>query len=178
MDLRFENVALDIDGTLLDYSHVPGENPRYNEALIDLLLKSGVREVSLVSNQGGLVFGLMSKVRDGGSRRYPSPSDFHLRLMSLIYKLKENGIRTISLRVCTFHPKGSVGLLSDAARDVRNLLYDSDFDWVVHEGPDYRKPSPLMLEDVGATVYFGDSDEDEESAKNAGIVFVRVERYL
>lgn len=43
---------------------------------------------------------------------------------------------------------------------------------------DARKPSPKMLEVSNATCYYGDSDEDAQAAKAAGIEFVRVERFF
>ena len=56
--------TFDIDVTLLDYDYLPGSQPKINHALIATIAGE---TINLVTNQGGLPFGVMgAKRKDGG----------------------------------------------------------------------------------------------------------------
>lgn len=167
-------IASDIDGTLLDYGDhaVP---PRFNLTLLDELARV-TRAVALVTNQGGLPFGVMAARRADG-RTYPHPQQFVERVACLAVELQAHGIRVIELRVCVFHAKADAAANARAARMVRRGLQCAGLNFPTHvyASQRARKPSALMLRAAKAACYYGDSDEDAESA--AGIHFVRVERF-
>lgn len=171
-------IALDIDGTLLDYDAIPGQPPVVNTALIQELATNGVKQVALVTNQGGLAFGWPGRDKIEG-RKYPSPADFITRLSTLAQALNEHSINVRAVYVSLYHPKANPKVLEQ----IRATLYElvplglaSLF--LVYINSAYRKPSPLMLQRAGATVYYGDSQEDEQTAQAAGVEFVPVERFM
>lgn len=171
-------IAADIDGTLLDYDYTPGAEPAVNWPLIRQLAQR-TDVISLVTNQGGLPFGFDGNLRKDG-RPYPVPSDFVHRLLTLHVALAEAGIGVAQVHVCVYHQRASDEQIAAAAGVLRSLLKIKcarRFAWSIYTGIDWRKPSPLMLEAVGATTYYGDSDEDEAAATSAGIEFVKVERF-
>lgn len=167
-------IASDIDGTLLDYDHVPGASPAINHALIAQLAERTDR-IALVSNQGGLPWGMMGTTRrDGG--RYPLPVDFVTRLTDLRLALSEAGISVASVHVCVWHPKAPEQAIKQAAAELSELLDH----WLIvrlYDDSMWRKPSPNMLIAAGASCYYGDSDEDQDAAQSAGIEFVCVGRF-
>lgn len=179
MDLESESVALDIDGTLLDYNYMPGVAPKINRALIDELVAAKVQEVALVTNQGGLPWGVQNNRRTDG-RKYPMPEDFVERFCALRTAFHAAGIGVPVLRICVYHPKAPAALVEQAATLLRKTLDDAGVicDWHVYATARARKPAPFMLHSVGATVYFGDSDEDAQAAHAAGINFVHVARFV
>lgn len=160
-------ITLDIDGTLLGYSG----SPTVNRPLI-LSLSTQTRQVSLVTIQGGLPFGILNS-----AGKYPRPEDFYHRLCNLQQALFEYNIHLAMLRVCIYHPKAPSNAIHNAASQLRNLLSVFCVDWKVYTTERARKPNPFMLRSVGASVYYGDSDEDEQAALAAGIEFVKVERF-
>ena len=170
-------IALDLDGTLLDYS--PESNSvRVNYAVINALVRRGVREVAICTNQGGLPWHVMGVRRKDG-RPYPSPEQFCIRLRCAIVALSRAGIRVVAVRVSVYHPRADEAAIQRAARAVRadlvRLMY---VETKVYTTARARKPQPLMLHSVGATEYWGDSDEDEGAAQATGIPFIRVDRFL
>lgn len=167
-------IASDIDGTLLDYDYAPGELPAVNHALIEQMRRRD-NYIALITNQGGLAFGVMGAIRKDG-RRYPRPADFLARLTYLAVALFHADFALDAVRVAIYHPKAP----PDALLDVLSALGGVFGDLPLHVwgGEDYRKPSPKMLLSIPATCYYGDSDEDEQAAKAAGIEFVRVERFV
>ena len=172
-------IALDLDGTLLDYS--PEElQPRVNSAVLEKLRCLGVRHVAICTNQGGLGFGVLGAKRKDG-RGYPTPIDFMRRIAYARPVLLENGIRVAAVRVSLYHPAADTNpqvaaAIQRAARQLRAPLA-ATAPWRVYTTAAARKPQPLMLRSVGATEYWGDSDEDAQAAAAAGIPFVRVERF-
>lgn len=163
-------IALDIDGTLLDYNYVP-RVVGVNNRLVDRLVALSVKSVALCSNQSGLPFGVQGlKRRDG--RPYPAPAVFNERLGYLIGVLAYAGIQVVGIQVCVYHPKATAQAIQDAAR-----LVDFQPGLTVYIGKEWRKPSPAMLLAVCASEFYGDSDEDEQAANAAGIPFVRVGRF-
>jgi histidinol phosphatase-like enzyme len=161
--------TFDIDGTLLDYGYLPGGEPLLNHALIDTLLPG--EQIALVTNQGGLAFGLMN------AGQYPKPEDFVRRLKTLVNALSGRSVIVKSVMACTALDGISPGLASQVAYEVSELWERPPFPLTIFHGRSERKPSPYMLARSRATVYYGDSDEDEKAAANAGIPFVRVERF-
>lgn len=167
-------VALDIDGTLLDYNYIPGQPPRINQ---ELFFKLAGQDIILVSNQGGLVFGVQSANRSDG-RKYPTPEDFIARLGYLMAACAKFNINILGLHVCVYHPKASPHIVGFVEDELVTLLEKFYFPATVYNEAEARKPSPYMLVEAGATLYYGDSDEDEQAAQAAGIEFVRVDRFL
>lgn len=169
--------VFDLDGTLLDYSPECAP-PRVNWAVVRALLSLGVREVTFATNQGGLPWFVMGVTRRDG-RPYPSPDQFLFRLAVAVGTLDRYGIAVAAVRVSVFHPRADPAAIQRAARLVRagmgSILVP---DWRVYTTAAARKPQPLMLRSVGATEYWGDSDEDAAAAQAAGIPFVRVERFV
>lgn len=169
--------ASDIDGTLLGYDDLPGEEPAINFSLIRRI-RERTDKLALVTNQGGLPFGVMGAVRRDG-QRYPTPEDFVGRLAHLGEACIECGLFLTGLYVCTFHPKATPEAVYFAAEAVDDLLFGKPWHWLsvhVYPGEIMRKPSPAMLQAAKATRYYGDSDEDAQAA--LGIEFVRVERFF
>ena len=124
--------------------------------------------------------------KDG--RPYPSPEQFLRRRNFARCTLREYHIAVIAVRVSIYHPKADPAAVQRAARLVRagvnytksdeRYTFHEWLDWHVYTTARARKPAPLMLRSVGATEYWGDSDEDAGAAAAAGIPFVRVGRFL
>ncbi len=179
-------IALDLDGTLLDYSP-EGPTPRINHALMARLAVRGVREVAILTNQGGLCFGVLGYKRKDG-KPYPTPAQFYMRLAIARNALAMHGIAVSAVRVSCWHKAAAqpeiAAAVQLAARQVRECLakhrvqFHSDVDWTLYTTARARKPQPLMLHSVGATEYWGDSDEDEGAARAAGVPFVHVDRFF
>lgn len=169
-------IACDIDGTLLDYDYIPGQPPKINHALIERLRGE---EIALVTNQDGLPFGVKGVIRKDG-RRYPCPEDFVDRLKHLLEALHQADVTVRNIQICIYHPKADPysidvahGCLLDGLDtiDRHGIIY---IYWIEH----FRKPNPAMLIEAGATIYYGDSDEDAEAAFSAKIEFVSVDRFV
>lgn len=168
-------IGLDIDGTLLDYGAGADRAPQVNHALIRELAEQGIRSVALISNQGGLPYGVMGVIARDGSP-FPRPVDFAARLWALSDALANAGIDVASVQVCVYHAKAPGSAIVLAKDEVEQLLVG----WprlVVYADPAYRKPAPLMLVVAGCSRYYGDSDEDQQAAERAGCAFVRVPRF-
>ena len=151
------------------------------------LQQRGVREIAICTNQGGLCFGVLGYTRRDGCE-YPTPQRFDMRLAVVDAALSMYGISVCAVRVSCWHKAAETqpevaAAVQAAARQVRmclasrNRQFHSDIDWRVYTTAAARKPQPLMLRSVGATEYWGDSDEDEGAAIAAGIPFVRVARF-
>ena len=115
--------------------------------------------------------------KDGGP--YPTPEQFLGRLRVARFALSKAGISVGAVRVSVFHPRADAAVIQQAARLVRSGLGRLEpLDWTVYTTASARKPQPLMLRSVGATEYWGDSEEDEQAAQAAGVPFVRVDRFF
>lgn len=171
-------VALDLDGTLLDYGFNPGESyTRINYDLLDTIRRRGVEQAAIVTIQGGTPFGVMGAKRSDG-HFYPSPTDFMERLYCAGEALRNIGVYVAAIRVCVFHSRAEDRYIQGAARYMRQYMPGLLVpDWHVYTTARARKPSPLMLRSVGATEFWGDSNEDEGAALAAGIPFIKVERF-
>lgn len=167
--------TFDIDGTLLDYDYIPGASPKFNWNLISSVQGE---TIAIVTNQGGLPFGVMGAKRKDG-RNYPRPIDFVRRVAALIHALRKMNVEIYRIDVCVYHPKAADETINQAVSELDILIEDgfTDLPFVIWQKADERKPSPFMLKTVGATSYYGDSDEDEHAAMAAGIPFVKVERF-
>ena len=169
-------IACDIDGTLLDYDYIPGQPPKINHALIEQLKG---QDIALVTNQGGLPFGIKGAIRKDG-RPYPKPDDFVDRLKYLLEVLDRAGVVVRRVLICIYHPKADAALIGVTHEHLLDALDRID-QWktgaYIYWGENWRKPNPDMLLDAGATIYYGDSPEDEEAAKAAWCEFVNVDRF-
>lgn len=166
-------LAIDIDGTLLDYNYngpVAVVNPKVALSL--------PRRIALVTNQGGTSFGVAGILRSDG-RPYPRPGDFVGRLSALLSFLSQSRVEVIETRISVYHPRADLDHIQMSARAIRlGLATLKAGEWRVYATERARKPNPLMLRSVRATEYWGDSDEDEAAAAAAGITFRRVARFV
>ena len=136
-----------------------------------------MRTVAILTNQGGLPYGVAGKLRKDG-RPYPTPVQFITRLRCARVALSEYGIAVAHLRVSLWHAYADAAAIRSAATQVRGWLdVTQGMQWRVYTTERARKPHPLMLHSVGATEYWGDSPEDAAAAANARIPFVPVERF-
>ena len=159
---------------MLDYDYIPGQPPKINHALIEQLKG---QEIALVTNQDWLPFGIKGAIRKDG-RPYPKPADFVDRLKYLLEALDQVGVKVASIRICIYHPKADPKDNRSAFYEVLRLVdpvFSGDIDLSSDET--WRKPSPYMLINVGATIYYGDSPEDEGAANAAWCEFVCVDRF-
>lgn len=168
-------IALDIDGTLLDYNYIPGAMGRVNEALVAEIAERTSR-VTLVTNQGGLVWGVKGSKRADG-RQYPKPADFNIRLRVLQQALRSNGVEIDAVHISVYHPKADQPTIDQVKDGLMQILPLATCP-IVYTDAESRKPSPKMLLAAGATIYYGDSDEDAQAALAAGVEFVMVDRFM
>lgn len=174
--------VLDIDGTLLPYDGYKAPCSQLNTKLLRLLVSQDVKEIGVATNQGGIPMGELGWRRDG-SLVYPVLPLFYQRLDYLSMGLwRFWGIRLVRVRVALYHPKtAGLPIVNDVACRMRETAWLSKNqipDWKVFTGEAYRKPAPGMLLDAGATVFYGDSPEDEQAAMAAGVPFINVERFI
>lgn len=170
-------IALDFDGTVANYGGGPFQ---LNRPLIRSIWQAQplmLPDCAICTNQGGLVWGVLNRRRYGDPGKFPTPESFVRRIDLAQQKMPLHGLRLDELRLCVYHPKAPESLIKTTAQQVRDLLRGAPFAWTVHETPAARKPAALMLRAVRATIYYGDSDEDEAAARNAGIPFMRVARF-
>lgn len=165
-------IAFDLDGTILNYNgHTIAI--RYNYALINLLRQTTViNTVAILTNQGGMAFSRQNPAR------YPTPERVAMRIYSASQFLQNNGWSVAVVMASCYHPRAQAVDVQWAAATLRTYLAAFGVPrWRVYTTERARKPNPLMLRAAGATMYFGDSDEDEAAAKAAGVRFVRVKRF-
>lgn len=161
-------VGINLDGTLLNYGLTEFS---VNYAFIARLVADGVTEVTIITNQGGLCFNEINP------DKYPAPVDFLERAIVAYQVLHEAGINVYCCRVAIWHPKASEEMI-DAVRTELLLLNAPQMGVSIFEHEAARKPGTQMFERLDIVRYYGDSDEDEQAAANAGIEFVRVERFM
>jgi len=87
--------------------------------------------------------------------------------------LDASGVKVNAVYICTAHAKASAEKRESAAAQLRELLPNAH----VFSGIEYRKPNALMLVAAKTSKYYGDSDEDAAAARNAGIPYVKIERF-
>lgn len=173
-------IAFDIDGVLADYGY--SNMPKINVAFLDEMKSEYGSRVAfaLVSNQGGLPFGVQSvRLPDGNT--YPVPLTCARRLYAVSMAFRHRGMNIAHVRYCVFHPTADRTSIQTAAKELRfHIGRHADhfgYSWHVYSTQAARKPNPLMLLSVGASAYYGDSDEDEQAAQAARIPFHRVRRF-
>lgn len=150
--------AADLDGTIVSY----GDGlPRFNESFALSLVAAGDKTINVVTNQGGLVFNLRTAAQVAERIRVATDG------------LATHGISVSGVYICTAHPKASAEKCEAAANQLRKALPSAQ----VYSASEYRKPNAGMLEDAGASMYYGDSKEDEQAAMGAGIPFALIERF-
>ena len=172
-DVADMKVGCDIDGTLLDYGATVGAAPVVNTHRLGQLRRFA-GEIGLITNQAGIVLGAQ------GIKGFPAPEHFVTRLLALI-EAAQPILPVVSLRVSMYHPKFSAQSIAEAVRATTLLLSrhltGTGIDWNVFAEPEYRKPAPGMLADLGIELFIGDSDEDEGAASAHGCKFVKVSRF-
>lgn len=179
-------IGVDLDGTLINYGFTPGDVPKINKPLVKglpaMIRQYGAAGVAIITNQGGLAWGLKGSARGSGTP-FPKPSDFINRLFAAVNYLRLSQIRVASVYICTYHPDAQEHLIRLAASQVRESVKLMVAGGAIGKGVVYamsqaRKPAPMMLLQAGAAVYLGDSPEDAVAARNAGISFVEVPRFV
>lgn len=169
-------IGCDFDGTLVNYGYVAGEPVKVNEVLLDTLQGN---EITIITNQGGLPFGIMNRNRNDG-RKYPLPEHFFQRFQEYVEITAYRNVWVKGLLISLYHPKASPAYILEVRDRLYDLFMDSDpiFDFRIFIEEGFRKPNPKMLLDAGIDVYYGDSDEDEAAALLARCEFVKVERFI
>lgn len=160
-------ICLDFDGVVANYGNHLTET-RFNDALL-ALLPPARQTVAIITNQGGMAF------HGVAPERYPSPERVAMRLLAGIGWLEARGYRVQMVLVSAYHPRADRQAIERAAAQLRRALVLVPL--TVYTTARSRKPSPFMLRVAGAGVYYGDSPEDEEAARAAGVPFVRVPRF-
>lgn len=161
-------IGMDLDGTLLNFGNHLSEC-RVNVDLIRSL--PPYERVIIITNQGGMAFS------ETNPDKYPMPWIVRERLFQARWQLLTRGlIRVPWILVSAYHPRADERVIQRVARELRNLAEPMPV--TVFTTARSRKPEPYMLKRAGISVYYGDSPEDAEAAKNAGIKFVAVDRFL
>ena len=162
-------IALDFDGVVANYGdHIT--RTEFNAAL-PALLPRPPRRVVIVTNQGGMA------LHAHAPEKYPSPERVADRLRAGVTWLKARGYEVDSVFVSAYHPRADPKDVLSAAQRLRARFEPAQPKLIVYTDAHSRKPSPFMLQVAGATVYYGDSPEDEQAARAAGIEFVSVPRF-
>ena len=186
--LSSKRIGLDIDGCIAAYGIQPGERPLVNLGLIFQLATWGVTSVSLISNQGGLPFGIKERdvvqdlpVSDDKLitfQKFPTPNVLAYRLIYFDDVLAFYGIRVRDIHLSLHHDNAASERVDQAADELKYALdgmtRGTPF---VYTSPTMRKPNPGMLKEAQINMYFGDSAEDEQAARAAHCEFVLVPRF-
>lgn len=171
------NIASDFDGTISAYGQAVGAQLELNMPLLLQWVQLGVTGVAIVTNQGGLGLGLRDEY-EGNVSRFRTPAEFAARINETARVLGTLGLDLYCVSVATFHPKVSSEYCHLAAQRLQQAVR---LDTLLHASGswDWRKPSPTMLIHLPtkASVYYGDSDEDEQAAMLAGMPFSKVDRF-
>ena len=160
-------ICLDFDGVVANYGNHTTET-RFNDALLALLPPER-QPVAIITNQGGMA------LHASAPERYPAPERVAMRLLAGIGWLEARGYRVQMVLISAYHPRADRQMIERAAAQLRRELVLVPR--TVYTTERARKPHPLMLRAAGATCYYGDSPEDEQAARAAGVPFVRVPRF-
>jgi histidinol phosphatase-like enzyme len=169
-------IGCDFDGTLVDYGFQVGSPVKVNLPLLELLRG---KEITIITNQGGLAFGVMNRNRLDGVK-YPMPADFFTRYRDFVVIAKNYDIRVVQLQIALYHPKAQQHYIDVVKDELFDLFveYDHKFDFRIYLTDHYRKPSPKMLEVAEVDIYYGDSDEDQAASLEAGCEYRHVVRFV
>lgn len=163
-------IALDFDGVVANYNdHTT--TIRINTGLL-ALLPSQRQPVVICTNQGGMAFSRLNPAK------YPTPLQVAQRLNAGCNFLTRNGYPVSAIFASTYHPKADAAEIQRVAQELRELISVVVPRWRVYTTERARKPHAFMLKVAGATVYYGDSPEDQQAAEAAGVPFVAVPRFL
>lgn len=168
-------IGVDLDGTLLNYMGTDNKT-EVNYTLLEVLRG---KEIWIITNQGGIPFGLQW-LRDsrGKSKKYPLPSDFMFRLHLAIESAKEYGVTVKGVSVCFYHPHADMDDVAQAHDATVALARGLSVPFYGFVGKAWRKPNPLMLKGLELDSFIGDSIEDEVAALHAADVpFVKIEQF-
>lgn len=170
-------ICYDFDGTIVDY----GDHTYPPSIAYPLFAHHDkTQPIAIVTNQGGLPCGMLGMIRDDG-RPYPAPRQFTDRVLYTVDALSKRGVHVAEIHCCVYNSKIAHDCLSQCAGIVYTELHtlEATMDRIeVHYVELCRKPSPSMLLKARAHIYYGDSDEDDEAARRAGVDFVRVPRFF
>lgn len=163
-------IGLDLDGTILNYNAHATEI-RTNPALLAMLPRHA--DVVIISNQGGLPFGRITA------------EQVVKRLTIARRFLDDGGHKLLWSYFSTYHPQAQRRDIFNAAQRLRHTLMRDLFkrdimgygQWSIFTTARSRKPEPYMLKLTEIEAYYGDSPEDEQAAKAAGVPFVSVPRF-
>ena len=157
-------IGLDLDGTILNYNAHKSEI-RANPALLEMLPQHA--DIVIISNQGGIPLG-----------RIESPQVAR-RVYAACQFLEDGGYSVLWSYFSVYHPNATDKQAEYAGKNLRRALekvFEAGF-WSVFTTARSRKPEPYMLKMTQISAYYGDSPEDEQAAKAAGIPFVKVPRF-
>ena len=166
-------IGIDLDGTILNYNgHASGEI-RIAVARVGWIAMQ-TNSIAILSNQGGVNF------HDTDPAKYPSIEQVVVRIMAAQKAIRLfRGGRLAHVRMATYHPNADPLRCEETARELESALRARlDARIEVSSAPGWRKPEPGMFDGLRLTAYIGDSDEDGLAAEEAGVKFVRVERFL
>ena len=155
-------IGLDLDGTICNYN-AHGVEIRTNSALLEMLPPKSL--IAIISNQGGLPHGRIEAAQV--VRRMAAACMFLAQAVPLV----------VGIYASVFHPTATAGQVRSAERSLRYRATQSGLPLSVFSTARSRKPSPYLLRHTQITAYYGDSPEDADAAKAAGIPFVRVKRF-
>ncbi|WP_347244660.1 hypothetical protein [Thermogutta sp.] len=174
-------VGIDLDGTIVDYAclqPVVRVRPDLAEVLGAVGIEIAGRPVAVLSNQGGLPWGVLGVAREDG-RPYPTPAYFLRRLGMAVQALESLGAVVEKVGICVYHPKAPQEAILRAAEEVEKGIEVGKIQWLITADPDYRKPRPGLLLWAGVAMYIGDDEiVDGGAAALASVPFIRVPRFL
>lgn len=99
--------AADLDGTVVSY----GDGAiRFNDSFALSLAHAGDKAINIITNQGGLVFGLRTAAQ------------VVERLRVATEGIAASGVKVNAVYICTAHPKASAEKCEAAAAQLRELL--------------------------------------------------------
>lgn len=168
----------DLDGVFLSYGEHAGGAVRINTPLIEKLADDGVKELAIITNQGGMAFSKLPQP----PMAYPTPRRVAARIILAVDAIEKRGVRVVGVYVSTYHPffiGSGFATCRKTARELRDCLAPAlpGMRLVVSPEPEARKPQPRMLLWAEVDHYFGDSETDREAAEAAGVPFTLVERF-
>lgn len=180
-------VGVDFDGTVINFGRERGRKPIFNDRLLASIQGKGDPELWIVTNQGGLPFGLRHQheidtngfvVGQTKPRKHPTPDEFVSDVIVFSRYLKRFNLDLKGVSVAIYHKSADKIWIAKAAQQVKRKLTEANIVVIVFEDPKYRKPSGEMLKGiVTLQTYYGDDLTDQEAANEAGKAFILVARF-